>query len=296
MSSIALTEMDPRIAAAIDQKLRPLGSPSAERDPAAQQVMALLPRWRSVALRFGAWTLAGLPAAIAAGVMITAMEPDEPWGLLTGLGVAIATTVAGFVSSRRALAQMRSALLPGELRALMPGLSLTEVERNYCEVLCLLAETAAYRDAAARRDLLVELNALLASYRSLGTQRQALQDVIAAGSVAAIAAERDALAQQLVETEDAVARQAVEQSLALCDDRLAHARAIEPGLERIEAQQGVILQALASVRASLARTRAAPTPAAAPLAAELQRSIAGVSAQTKAVEEAVKEVLTLRAG
>ena len=95
--------------------------------------------------------------------------------------------------------------------------------------------------------------------------------------------------------EDPTARATMEQSLALCTGRLEHARRVEPAREQVAAQQELILQTMASVHAGLARICAAGSTPAGVDVHELQESVAGVSRQARAVEEAVTEVIALRA-
>ncbi len=65
--------------------------------------------------------------------------------------------------------------------------------------------------------------------------------------------------------------------------------------EQAETQQELILQTLASVQASLARTSAAQAPPPRAELEDLQYCVTQANQQAHAVEEAVAEVLTLRA-
>jgi phosphoribosylformylglycinamidine (FGAM) synthase PurS component len=67
-------------------------------------------------------------------------------------------------------------------------------------------------------------------------------------------------------------------------------------LGRLDAQGEVIQQALASVHFAVARLRAtAPVPFAASVR-DIKETVARINRQTRAVEEAVTEVMTLRGG
>jgi hypothetical protein len=93
-----------------------------------------------------------------------------------------------------------------------------------------------------------------------------------------------------------VAREAIGQSLELLEERLKDAGALQPGLERVEAQQEVIEQTFGSVQAALSRMKVAPSRIDPPDIQELRRSVVQVRDQTRAVEQAVEEVLTVQAG
>ena len=92
------------------------------------------------------------------------------------------------------------------------------------------------------------------------------------------------------------ARRAIEQSIELLETRCQVAQTLQPSLERVEAQQEVILQTLASVQSSLARMKVAPAALTAPDIAVIQSSISEVTGQTRAVEQAVQEVMSIRSG
>src|SRR5262249_4232261 len=136
----------------------------------------------------------------------------------------------------------------------------------------------------------------VANYRRLEEYRERLAAASGSETVADLEAELADLGRRLGSAADPVAREALEQSSAMCAARLEHARALEPGFERVKAQQEVILQTLASAQASMARARMAPTPVSLPDMQRLQESVLGVNNQTRAVEEAVQEVMALRAG
>ena len=56
----------------------------------------------------------------------------------------------------------------------------------------------------------------------------------------------------------------------------------------------MIIQTLLSVQSSLARLQVAPKAVSRPELEEVTRTVAGINAQTRAVEQAVEEVLTVR--
>ena len=61
-------------------------------------------------------------------------------------------------------------------------------------------------------------------------------------------------------------------------------------------EQEVIRQTLSSVQSSLARMKVAPDALTAPDISVIQSSISEVTGQTRAVEQAVQEVMSIRSG
>lgn len=88
----------------------------------------------------------------------------------------------------------------------------------------------------------------------------------------------------------------MDQSSALCSQRLLAARALGPVRDQAEAQQELTLQALASVQAGLSRMAVAGSVAVDADVGELHRTVTQVNEQTRAVEDAVNEIISIRAG
>ena len=144
-------------------------------------------------------------------------------------------------------------------------------------------------DRDTGKDILTELNTLIAQSRKIDAYRSNLVAAVNAESADALVAQREELRSRLSRTTDATAQSAIEQSIELIDSRCRVAETLRPSLERVEAQQEVIRQTLASVQSSLARMKVAPAALAAPDLAVIQASISDVTGQTRAVEEAVQE-------
>jgi hypothetical protein len=223
-----------------------------------------------------------------------------------GNEVAIPTAVAawltgitfGISSSLRARpkANIEQGVQLEEMRAVFPLLTLSRAERVYCDTLQMLAHTQA--DAAAEqtmRETLRQLNDLLASSRQLETRRATLLPLMGMNVIKELEREYGALGQKLDQTTDYVARQSFQQSLQMCQARLENARTLQQGLERINAQQEAILHTLASAQSALARMQIVSEPQMALAAEEIAATVAQMNQQTYAVEQAVEEVITLRA-
>lgn len=183
-----------------------------------------------------------------------------------------------------------------EARAACSAINATPSEISYFESISLLIEIGAQIDTQTGRDILSELNVLIAQARQLQTHRDNLRAAINAESADALIAQREDLRAKLSRIADEAAQRAIEQSIELLETRCRAAQTLQPSLERVEAQQEVILQTLASVQSSLARMKVAPAALTAPDVAEMQSSISEVTGQTQAVEQAVQEVMSIRNG
>jgi predicted transcriptional regulator len=182
---------------------------------------------------------------------------------------------------------LRRSVRTEEFRAVAALLTLTPAEKQYCEAVSLLLELVSQLEETTARDILEELNLLLQQSRRLETHRAGIVAAMSTRASEELDRKRGELAQRAEQTKDSVARQAMQQSLH-------HARVLEPSLERVEAQQEVILQTQASVQASLARRKVAPAPLDAPELEEMKQSVVEVRNQTQAIEQAVQEVMALR--
>ena len=183
-----------------------------------------------------------------------------------------------------------------ELRALSKGLELGKPETIYLETVCAMLEAGGNISEMTGRDILSTLNTLLEQARFVNDRLERLRKATGAESTVELVEERDRLAGRIARVEDPQARQDLTQSLAMCDVRLRSARELSPLLERLDAQSEVIEQTFLSVQASVSRLQIAPTAITAPDVEEVKRVVDHVTAQTQAVEDAVQEVMSLRAG
>ncbi|MCS6775065.1 MAG: hypothetical protein NZ557_00840 [Chthonomonadaceae bacterium] len=217
-------------------------------------------------------------------------------GILLGIVVLIAGSGAGlWWSWKTTRADLRRNITPVEMRAVFPLLSLSRAERTYCDALQLLAELQV--DASLEpnlRETLTQMNALLQSHRQIEAQKASLLSVMGLHSVSALESERNALEHRLAQTTDPIARQALQQSLQMCTNRLESAQELERGLERLNAQQEAIYHTLSSTVSAIARLQAVPGAHAGVAAEEIGSMIAAINAQTRAVEQAVEEVVRLQ--
>ena len=201
-----------------------------------------------------------------------------------------------WVNKQQRVDDLDRSMTSEEVRAACSVINAMRSETSYFESIALMLEIGAQLDVQTGIDILSELNLLIAQARQLQAHRDNLRAAINAESADALVAQREDLQTKLSRTTDEAARRAIEQSIELLETRCQVAQTLQPSLERVEAQQEVILQTLASVQSSLARMKVAPDALTAPDLAVIQSSISEVTGQTRAVEQAVQEVMSIRSG
>jgi hypothetical protein len=179
------------------------------------------------------------------------------------------------------------------LQALRPLLTLTPLESEYLDAVGAVLQVNSPLGASTARGLMESLNELLEAGRRLEREQETLSSAIAGQSLTQIQAERDALQQKLSVTGDAMARETLTESLALCERRLKRAGELNPLRERVEAQLGGIAQTMRSVQGSVAALRIAPGGAD---LTEFQENARGLVQRTRAIEEAMLEVMRIGPG
>lgn len=228
------------------------------------------------------WAIAsGTPAAgLAAGLSV--------WGIGTGIGV-------WWTKRATPRERLRSSVQLEELRSVLPLLTLTRAERVYCDALLLLSRTDATVDAEnTLRSTLLQLNDLLTSSRQLEHRRATLLPLLGQHAISELEAEFQALGRRLDQATDGITRSMIQQSLQMCATRIENARAFAQGLERLNAHQESIVHTLSSALSAMARLQILSDPQTEVAAQEIARSVATMNQQTRSVEQAVEEVMSLR--
>ena len=238
----------------------------------------------------------GLALSAGLSLSLTAANPASGLGLGLGMAIIAASAAAAVRLQRRGELRFRESLTAEELRGFAADPALSRLERTYLDSVARLMENADDLGETLAADLLTEMNALVAAYRRLQEQSDSVRAVLGGASVAEVEAEATALARRAAATGDPATRAVLEQSLELCRRRLERGRAVGSVVERIEAQQEVLCQTLASLQSSLAGLQAAPVELRSPREEEFRSSIRAIEGQTRAVEDAVREVLSLSAG
>ncbi len=226
-------------------------------------------------------------------------SPYPPLGfyimwLLVSLPIALAgNRFALSVTSHTAAV---TALQTESMRDIFASISLTRAERVYCDVLMFLAR--AQPNAATEqtmRETLGQLNVLVESSRQLEEQRLALLPLLGANVVPELRAEFDRLNTRLEAASDPITRSSLEQSRRMVVSRIEDAHNLQTGLERLNTQQEAVTQTLSSALSSLGRMQITSNPNTEFAMSDIADSVTNMNQQTVAVENAVEEVLTLRA-
>jgi hypothetical protein len=221
------------------------------------------------------------------------------WSELGGLFALIVLLVtivlnAGFIVWCKREEQRRR-YHPRILRAVLPLVAKSPVEVMYVGALLRLVEQESLLGDSVSRGLLTQMNALLKSSGEISQQQEGIRASISDQSLAEIEAMRDDLTARVEQSKDSQARETLRQTLLLCESRLARAVALAPLKERLEAQQEMIRQTLASVGESLAGLRIAPQAVREPQLETVRETLEQIQRQTRSIEQAVQEVMALRA-
>jgi hypothetical protein len=206
---------------------------------------------------------------------------------LSGIATGVGSVIAGRLGRRHSVTAE-------ELRALSSGIDFPQPQTVYLDTVCTLMEAGGSVSESTGRDILETLNELLEQAIYVETRLDRLQKAASTESLDELEHERSRLAERAARVDDPAARDDLEQSLAICDERLSSARALAPLIERMDAQREVIQQTMLSVQASVSRLQVAPAAVAAPDVEEVKRVLTDVTAQTRAVEDAVQQVIALR--
>ncbi|MGC4043099.1 MAG: hypothetical protein QM758_04780 [Armatimonas sp.] len=315
MPSLGLGDLDPKLAEAI----KPLLVRATRHTPSAVEPNAPEPsaEWRLVfdrARALGpirsreAWWLnvllifAGLFGTIVPFLAILAYGLDS-FGRHPAFLLSPAFTIAAFVLwtglwwwiflrtiNRWTQLTFQHYLQSPVLQAICPLLTLTTLESEYMDTIGAVLQADRQLGTDTAHGLLESLNELLTAGRRLEREQETLRAAQARQSLSQIEAERNALQQRLTTISDAIARETLSESLSLCNKRLARAQELVPLQERVEAQLDGIVQTMRSVQTSVASLSL--TPGRNDLA-ELRESARGLVLRTRAIEDAVQEVLRI---
>jgi hypothetical protein len=181
--------------------------------------------------------------------------------------------------------------------ALLPLLALTPVEKRYGDLLVLLARDPCPLDETEQNRLLEQINGLLEDHRTLSARRQEILHGNSAAEIPQWEEERQRLEREAASATDPVVRAVKAQSAQMLAERIEDTNAVLQITARMEAQEEAIYQTMGALHSSLTRLSLAPTRMnmSAPDVTGLRDTIDRTRRQTQAVEQAVQEVLTLRA-
>lgn len=290
--NLGLNDLPPRVAEILKARMWSMQSGHHARPEDAGPRTVLARRWKGLGWRILGGAIIG--ATLLGGTAALSGAHGAAIGGLTFMGAYLSAIGTGVGSVLLAKFERNTSVSAEELRALCTGLELGRSEKIYLETVCALLEAGNNISQQTGQDILSTLATLLEQAHYVQDRRERLRNASGAESAAQLTEERDRLAGRIAHVEDPQARKDLVQSLALCDERLRHARELSPLLERLDAQCEVIEQTLLSVQASVSRLQVAPTALTAPDVEEVKRVVGEVTAQTQAVEDAVQQVMALR--
>jgi hypothetical protein len=253
----------------------------------------------------------GTPLGEKIGLFMTGAALCGGGYMLAGPGIwdNIAYAVGGFLvfagvtadlQRRRKNAEPKKGILfyPADvLESLLALLPLTAIEKRYGSLLVLLARDPCPLEDTEQERLIEQINGLLNDYRALNARRQ---EILAGHDPAEIQeweAERERLLNEASAAADAVVREVKKESARMLSERIEDTNAVLRMAARMEAQEEAIYQTMGALHSSLTRLSLAPSriKLSAPDVNGLRDTIDRTRRQTQAVEQAVQEVMTLRA-
>ena len=188
------------------------------------------------------------------------------------------------------------------LRTGLPQFSQSRAEQLYRDAVLTLMDNDAERFGGeqAARDILKQLNTLLDGSHTIGRVQAQVRAAQGNKPLSILEAEVHELRHRAETATDTLAGETLRQSADIAAARLESIRSLSGLIERMDAQQEVVCQTLASVQTSLARRSAVGIPSntlsTSDQVREVSETVAHINDQTRAVEQAVQEVLSLRSG
>jgi hypothetical protein len=295
MQQIALKDLDPQIAEKIKASANSIWGPHNHQPEDVSVRSVIMKRWKGKGWGVARPTILGSLTGLGIGVGLGALIGNP--GAMGGLGflgcyLGTLGTLFGSMAMRRKSVQTN--MSAEELRAVMHIASLSPTEASYIEVVCSLLEASENIPEEIAREILQSLSILIEHYRHIDAQLERLKKVVGNESVEALEAEHSRLVDRTAQVDDPQAKEDMQQSLAMCEKRLQDVRVLAPSIERLEAQKEVLHQTLMTIQASVVRLQAAPRAVSLPDTTELRQAVDEVTIKTRAVEEAVAEVLVLQ--
>jgi xanthosine utilization system XapX-like protein len=276
----------PSIFAAIDKVTSQMMSGSLPNDEKGHKAISEHQAvwWKTYGKGCALWSVASLAAMVGILYGLKAMGTPKPFMLFALVVCAAIELVIGY----QAYKANKRKLTAEELAAIKPALSLSTAQAAYVDALVAL-DSAEAIPADQRNEIVKHLNSLLDEEEQLEGHRKWLSDVPPTD----LENERDRLRVRAEAATDPVAKAAFTQSLEIAEQRLAAATVQMAAVERLDAQQEMIRQAILSVRESVGRMRGAAGMTA-PLDLDgLRQNVSLVHNQARSVEAAIEEVRTL---
>lgn len=290
-------DIDPTIQSLIKERMAHIFAQNAALGPVDARVRSAgTAAWKKTAAKYSGYFWGSAASWLTAMVSLPMIQSvNEGVAVLTLLGfsvLALTLMVSGFKKTNNELTKNAS---PDVLRFAAEMDSLNRAERAYCAAVAALIDAGSVLSEDLQREVSQQLNGLLENYRRLEEPVRRARAASGTDSINALEQELAGLMSRRDAQTDPNARETLGKSVELCRRRLEASRAMEPARQNAEAQQELILQTMASVQASLGRTTGVNVKPADLNLGELHQSVAQVNSQTRAVEEAVAEVVALSA-
>lgn len=235
-----------------------------------------------------AYAAGALVTFVGSAVALKAMEVDKPVRLFTMFALLLGMIALGGVATVRHSRRLSVT----ELESMLPLLKLSDMGRAYAETIVALHRSG--RPKAEIEESMTTLNALLDEESRLIDARARLTGTDTRNEREGLAEERERIAQKIATTRDASAREALEQSLSLVEERQSLFESQGSSLERIDAHLELLRQAVLSTRDAARRLSGAPSATTADFGTdELRSAIAVARAQTQETERALAELRTI---
>jgi hypothetical protein len=190
--------------------------------------------------------------------------------------------------------ERQAIMLREEIRLLLPALKLSKAEQTYVEILLQMMDERTGLDEIVGLEMLQALNRMIGDYRQIVAQTEAVLAAMRENPVRTLEEERARLAARLEQSADPIARETLQRSLEISESRLESVRSLATALERLDAQEEMCRQTLASVRSSLSRMKTSQAAMATGDQEEIQRVAENLNARAGALEQAIQEVMNLR--
>ncbi len=215
--------------------------------------------------------------------------------LPVALAVEAAATLTGVAISRanRPLALDKRIDLC-ELQAVSPRLTLRPVERYYVDALIVFSQIQCDQDSeAALRETLSQLNRLLDTYRDLERRREGLLSLMGTHVESELDAQIKSTEHLLSTESDPQVRETLVHNLKMFHERSENAATMRQNLQRMQGQQESVMQTMITAQSAVARLYLAPRVDDSSQVERTTSSVQAINQHTRAVEEAIEEVLTL---
>ena len=156
-------------------------------------------------------------------------------GTIPGMFVVAAPAFGGltyglswWVNKQQRMGDLERAMTSEEVRAAGSVITATPSETAYFESIALLLEIGTQLDTQTGKDILSELNVLIAQACQLQTHHDNLRAAINAESADALSDQREELRTKLSRTTDEAARRAMEQSIGLLETAVRGRKLFNP--------------------------------------------------------------------